>query len=269
MGAISKSFVATQKLQGGNKKQSRGIRGQLSIIFTLLLLCPNPVLSASATAEVLSVPLVCFEPRIIQWHITHSEPQRLGQTESLTSENDSFPVMTFTTPVCEIEIVSAELDLLLDSPLDFYDAYESRMLCEPLPPQHRCQGCRDKNKVFYECFHQTMNPSETCKKDYCIKNEVFLKDCYVSNTGQEDCRVVMDPNPETWYAVQYKIRANRSCNPRSQNPTTLFSVWIGCPMCSILDIVVRCVVPDCPGNVEDRAYRPGRFLCVRHPCPRP
>ncbi len=183
--------------------------------------------------------------------------------------DEGYPIVTFTTDTCEIEITPYELDLLLDTPLDFYAAYESRMRCEPPPVQYKCQGCRDKPATFYECFHTTMDPRVPCDKDFCIKNELHLKSCYVSNHGQEDCRVVVDPNPQTSHAFQYIIKADQPCTSPDQDPSYLFSVWTGCPQCHEWQQIVRCKVPSCPGRIVERSRRPFRYLCVNHSCPRP
>jgi len=87
--------------------------------------------------------------------------------------NEEHPILSFMVDICEIEITPYELDLLLETPLDFYAAYESRMRCEPPPAQYKCQGCRDKNITFYECYHETMDPNIPCNRDFCIKNALL------------------------------------------------------------------------------------------------
>jgi len=183
--------------------------------------------------------------------------------------NEELPMLIFTDDICEIEITPYELDLLLEASLDFYNAYESRMRCEPPPAQYKCQGCRDKNATFYECLHRSMDPNTPCDTQYCIKTEVFYKSCYVSNRGLEDCRVVQDSNSETSYAFRYLIRTRNPCRSSRQTPYTLFKVWVGCPLCEEMDVEVRCTVTSCPGEIVGRTRRPHRYLCMPTPCPPP
>lgn len=86
------------------------------------------------------------------------------------AQDEEPPLLVFTEDMCEIEITPAELEMLIDTPLDFYTIYAEMMRCEPPPgEQYACKGCNEKNRVINECFHRTMDSrSEPCRSDECI-----------------------------------------------------------------------------------------------------
>ncbi len=205
-----------------------------------------------------------------------------GTAQGLESGRDprdyDTPIIILPEEICEIEITPTEVSLLIDQPLNFYEMYLHLMICEPPPPQYKCKGCKDKNKTFYECYHEVMNPRVRCDKQRCIKNEVRVKDCYVSGNGREDCRVLVDPvgnpdGPEGNFAVQTVIElpSGRECNPPSQEPRVVMQHHVGCPRCDVVSHEGRCIVEEatCRGKEIERSIRQGRFLCSPNPCPNP
>ncbi len=196
--------------------------------------------------------------------------------QARTSEVADEPIIVLPEDICEIEITPTEAQLLISQPYEFYEMYLHLMNCEPPPPRYKCQGCRNKSETFYECFHETMNPNELCKRDKCIKNEVKVKDCYVSNSGVEDCRVLFDPvgNPDghegnfvTQTAIQ--LSRGRRCNAQNQSPVEVMQNYVGCPRCGVIKHVGRCIVGEetCVGTIVDQVSRSGRFLCSPNRCP--
>lgn len=199
---------------------------------------------------------------------------------STYAQNEGYdtPILELPEDVCDVEITPEMVDMLLYDPKTLYTLVIPSP-CEPLPTQHKCKGCRNKNNTVYECFHLTMDPSVPCRDDQRIKNVVKVKSCYVSNSGAEDCRVLFDPAgdpsvPERNWRVQYRIRLPDyvRCRTNSQNPELWFKSYEGCPNCIEVEHIIRCRARAevCRlGVIEDRRFQPGRYLCSPQSCPHP
>jgi hypothetical protein len=194
----------------------------------------------------------------------------LDRSESMSDEE---PLLTIPADICDIEIEPTSVDLLLVDPLNFYTTYMVPVPCEPPPTQYKCQGCRDKRATVYECYHETMDPNERCDSQYCIKDVLKAKSCYVSNQGAEDCRVLFDQagggQIEDNFLVQYKVKATPSCTTNSQQTSLWVSFWVGCPHCVESRIWIRCKAsPErCSGSIVDIDGWRGRYFCSPNPCP--
>ena len=186
---------------------------------------------------------------------------------------DEEPILTVPEGVCDVEITPDAVDLLLADPLSFYAAYMVPIPCEPPPTQFKCQGCRPKRGVVFECLHFTVDPREPCDAGLCIKNVLNARSCYVSNQGAEDCRVLFDyggsANAEDNHIVQYVVKTTPSCTTGNQQPVHWMSVWAGCPLCQEIPIRIRCrTSPErCRGNTIRTVVRRGRYICAPNPCP--
>ncbi len=205
-----------------------------------------------------------------------------GTAQDLESGRDprdyDTPIIILPEEICEIEITPTEVALLIDQPLDFYEMYLHLMICEPPPPQYKCKDCKDKNKTFYECYHEVMDPRVPCDTRRCIKNEVRAKDCYVSGSGREDCKVLFDPagnpeGPEGNYVIQREIILSRGrrCRASSQEPSVVMTTHVGCPRCDVVWHVGRCIVQSstCRGRQGRVVHRQGRYICSQNPCQPP
>jgi len=203
-----------------------------------------------AAVGVLAVVLSVAAPNLARGQQLDEEPIRFTSAELPTLDTwrqqlDEEPILTVSEGVCDVEITSDAVDLLLADPLCFYAAYMVPVPCEPPPAQFKCQGCNPKSGIVYECLHFTMNPrEEQCDTRRCIKNVLKAKSCYVSNQGAEDCRVLFDPGgaerAEDNHVVQYVVEATPSCNTGSQVPFIWMKLWAGCPRCAEIPIEVRC-----------------------------
>lgn len=196
------------------------------------------------------------------------------------AQDEEPPLLVFTEDMCEIEITPAELEMLIDTPLDFYTIYAEMMRCESPEERYKCQGCRDKGGVFNECLHFSLDRREPCAPTHCIRNTVRGKSCYVSNAGVEECRVVFDRevrNPSTgedgdWWAKQevFAVPRDRRCNTNMNDPQRWQTVfWIGCPQCSEFPMIIRCRTDSCGREGEkplETRPRWGRFRCADELC---
>ena len=132
-----------------------------------------------AAVGVLAVVLSVAAPNLARGQQLDEEPIRFTSTELPTLDTwrqqlDEDPILTVPEGVCDVEITPDAVDLLLADPLGFYAAYMVPVPCEPPPAQFKCQGCKPKPGVVYECLHFTMDPKEQCDTRQCIKNVVGI-----------------------------------------------------------------------------------------------
>jgi len=230
-----------------------------------------------AAVGVLAVVLSVAAPSLARGQQLDEEPIRFTSAELPTLDTwrqqlDEEPILTVSEGVCDVEITSDAVDLLLADPLGFYAAYMVPVPCEPPPTRFKCQGCNNKPGEIYTCYYTRMDPREQCDTRRCAKFVLKAKSCYVSNQGAEDCRVLFDfggsTNAEDNYIVQYVVEATPSCNTGSQVPFIWMKLWAGCPRCAEIPIEVRCVTNSerCRGRTIDSKPWRGRYICSPNPC---
>lgn len=176
----------------------------------------------------------------------------------------------------------ADLELLIFYPDQFYECYYEWAGTEDGRPddgsgggttRYRCEGCRDKNGVMYECYHETMDPNgEPCDTTRCIKNEIFaMKSCCadLERGTVSDCRVLTDLDGAYARQVVIELPPGQRCSASNPNPNLWMLQCTGCPGCAIVFHERRCNADEnmCGGGrVVDSALRPGRNMCSEDRC---
>lgn len=205
----------------------------------------------------------CLLSRFRALYVSTTSALAIALTIASYSQGDMVVVCPF-----EIQGNSALRQVIYD-PQEFYQMYRNYWLVLPagvemmLPPAcapedndrgPACEGCKDFNKTYYECFH-IRDPEQIsdCADNWCIIVDLKLKTCYVRPAGTEPnrCRVLRrskneGASPAVTHTVKYWRRHGESwCRATGvRGPWAI--VHYGCPEC---DKVERQRIW-CPANEE-------------------
>ncbi len=183
--------------------------------------------------------------------------------------------------VCPFEIVGEQaLHEVLHKPLSFYQKYSHHWLEQPIAQSETdrfkpltvpyecvpeggdrgpaCEGCRDLNATYYECFHiRVPERISECADNWCIEVKLTAKDCFVRRVGTEPnrCRVLKISTQQgapaaITHTIKYSGRHNVSgwCETESLSGPHAF-VFYGCPNCQTDSLRMWCTTHE--GSIKN------------------